>query len=65
MVPFFYVNLPKKGPLYGPFINLPVDLQQRALEFIYYIASGSQKVRDAISACQERKSKLFALMIGE
>ncbi|KAG0184060.1 hypothetical protein DFQ28_000212 [Apophysomyces sp. BC1034] len=53
MVPFFYVYLANKGPLYGPFLQLPIDVQKRAVEFIYYVNSGSAKVQEALAKCRE------------
>lgn len=43
------------GELFGPFIDLPKETQQRALEFVYYVDSGSTKVANAIEACKKRK----------
>ncbi|CDH55784.1 uncharacterized conserved protein [Lichtheimia corymbifera JMRC:FSU:9682] len=55
LVPFFYVNIASKGELFGPFIDLPKETQQRALEFVYYVDSGSTKVANAIEACKKRQ----------
>lgn len=53
LVPFFYVDL-AKGPLFGPFNDLPVDVQQRALDYVYYLDSKSEKMAFAIEQCKEK-----------
>ncbi|KAF7731726.1 hypothetical protein EC973_008898 [Apophysomyces ossiformis] len=65
MVPFFYVNLANKGPLYGPFLQLPSDVQKRALEFIFYVNSGSVKVQDAVAKCKEVELMEFIFKTDE
>ncbi|KAI8097470.1 Rix1 complex component [Halteromyces radiatus] len=49
---FFYVHLPNKGDVYGPFLYLPVELQKRALEFMYFINATSERVQTSISKCK-------------
>ncbi|RIA91473.1 Rix1 complex component [Glomus cerebriforme] len=36
LIPFLYVDLPNKGPLFGPFISLPQNLQRKTVEFLFY-----------------------------
>ncbi|KAI7905295.1 uncharacterized protein BX663DRAFT_484579 [Cokeromyces recurvatus] len=54
LVPFFFVNL-AKGPLYGPFNDLPADVQQRALDYVFYLNSGSEKMASAIEQCKKQQ----------
>ncbi|CEP16803.1 hypothetical protein [Parasitella parasitica] len=57
LVPFFFVNL-AKGPLYGPFNELPADVQQRALDYVQYLDSKSEKIAGAIQQCRETQDKI-------
>lgn len=50
-----FLHIAFVGELFGPFIDLPKETQQRALEFVYYVDSGSAKVANAIEACKKRK----------
>ncbi|ORX63214.1 hypothetical protein DM01DRAFT_1014373 [Hesseltinella vesiculosa] len=55
MIPFFFA-VTKKGELFGPFISLPADLQKRALEFMFYTNSGTDKGKEAIARCKAHES---------
>ena len=52
LVPFFFVQL-ARGPLFGPFNELPDDVQQRALDYVYYLDHPSDKITKAIERCQQ------------
>ncbi|OBZ82599.1 Testis-expressed sequence 10 protein, partial [Choanephora cucurbitarum] len=52
LVPFFFVQL-ARGPLFGPFNELPADVQQRALDYVYYLDHPSDKITKAIERCQQ------------
>ncbi|RCH84994.1 hypothetical protein CU098_007486 [Rhizopus stolonifer] len=52
LVPFFFVQL-AKGPLFGPFRDLPADVQQRALDYVNYLGSPSEKMSLAIQQCKK------------
>ncbi|CAO3596071.1 unnamed protein product [Absidia cylindrospora] len=52
MTPFFYYELPGKDGVYGPFIQLPSELQKRALEFMYYIGTDSERIQSCLSKCK-------------
>jgi hypothetical protein len=54
LVPFFFVNL-AKGPLFGPFNELPADVQQRALDYVQYLDSKSEKMANAIQQCRQKE----------
>lgn len=53
LVPFFFVQL-AKGPLYGPVNELPADVQQRALDYVEYVDSKSEKMAAAIKQCKDQ-----------
>lgn len=53
LVPFFFVNI-AKGPLFGPFSELPSDVQQRALDYVQYLDSKSEKMAAAIKQCKDQ-----------
>ncbi|KAI8971431.1 Rix1 complex component [Mycotypha africana] len=55
LIPFFFVNVASKGPLYGPFLELPADIQQRALDYVFYLNSKADKVISAIDRCREKQ----------
>ncbi|KAI8059528.1 hypothetical protein BC940DRAFT_313503 [Gongronella butleri] len=55
MIPFFYIHVASKGDLYGPFIQMPVELQKRALEFMHYINSDNAKAQVAIAKCKKHE----------
>ncbi|CAO0792684.1 unnamed protein product [Mucor circinelloides] len=57
LVPFFFVNI-AKGPLFGPFSELPADVQQRALDYVQYIDSKSEKMAHAIQQCKEKQTSI-------
>ena len=57
LVPFFFVNI-AKGPLFGPFSELPADVQQRALDYVQYIDSKSEKMAHAIQQCREKQTNI-------
>lgn len=48
-------NIVALDDVYGPFIELPPELQKRALEFMYYIDTDAEKVLISISKCKSRK----------
>ena len=52
---FIYFSI---GSLFGPFISLPKDIQDRALEFLYYVDSGSEKIAKALSECKTRQQEI-------
>lgn len=53
LVPFFFVNI-AKGPIFGPFNELPGDVQQRALDYVQYLDSKSERMAAAIRQCKEQ-----------
>lgn len=53
LVPFFFVNI-AKGPIFGPFNELPSDVQQRALDYVQYLDNPSDKMAAAIRKCKEQ-----------
>ncbi|KAJ1918454.1 rRNA processing protein [Mycoemilia scoparia] len=58
LVPFFYVEVPNKGPVYGPFVNLPGELQRLAIKVLYYSPNGpSEKILAALESCFENIAK--------
>ena len=52
---FIYISI---GSLFGPFISLPKDIQDRVLEFLYYVDSGSEKIAKALSECKTRQQEI-------
>jgi pre-rRNA-processing protein IPI1 len=54
LAPFFWVVVPSKGALFGPLNKLPSDVQQRALDYVQYLDSKSEKMAFAIQQCKER-----------
>ncbi|RUP50990.1 hypothetical protein BC936DRAFT_136721 [Jimgerdemannia flammicorona] len=56
MIPFYYVNVPNKGPLFGPFLSLTEDLQLTALEFLFYMPKISDKMETALRECCENEA---------
>ncbi|CAG8451772.1 10250_t:CDS:10, partial [Acaulospora morrowiae] len=55
LIPFFYVELPHKGPLYGPFISLPENLQRKTIEFLYYCPRITDKMRSSLNQVFRRE----------
>ncbi|KAG2235918.1 hypothetical protein INT48_008221 [Thamnidium elegans] len=53
LVPFFFVQI-ARGPILGPFNELPADVQQRALDYVQYLDSKSEKMAVAIEKCKEQ-----------
>ncbi|KAJ3027239.1 UNVERIFIED_CONTAM: hypothetical protein HDU68_004196 [Siphonaria sp. JEL0065] len=51
LVPFFQVVTPQKGPLFGPFLLLPLDCQKAAIELLYYLPVWSEKLVGGLAAC--------------
>ncbi|CAG8442068.1 8043_t:CDS:10 [Ambispora leptoticha] len=49
LVPFLVVHLSNKGPIYGPFINLPTLSQRKFLEFLFYCPHLNDKLTVALS----------------
>jgi hypothetical protein len=54
IAPFFFIQIPSKGPVFGPCKDLPADIQQRALDYVHYIDSKSEKIAFAIQQCKEQ-----------
>ncbi|KAI8886564.1 hypothetical protein K501DRAFT_243995 [Backusella circina FSU 941] len=54
IAPFFFIQIPSKGPVFGPCKDLPADIQQRALDYVYYVDSKSDKIAFAIQRCREQ-----------
>ncbi|KAI8829134.1 hypothetical protein BJ741DRAFT_713128 [Chytriomyces cf. hyalinus JEL632] len=51
LVPFFHVVTPQKGPIYGPFLLLPVECQKSAVELLFYLPVWSPKLLNALASC--------------
>ncbi|KAI9345655.1 hypothetical protein BDR26DRAFT_856403 [Obelidium mucronatum] len=51
LVPFFHVVTPQKGPLFGPFLLLPLDCQKAAIELLYYLPTWSEILISGLAAC--------------
>ncbi|KAJ3255588.1 Testis-expressed sequence 10 protein [Chytriomyces hyalinus] len=51
LVPFFHVVTPQKGPIYGPFLLLPVECQKSAVELLFYLPIWSPKLLNALASC--------------
>ncbi|ORZ03535.1 Rix1 complex component [Syncephalastrum racemosum] len=49
---FFQFNHPQKGPVKGPYASMPSDIQRRALDYIFFVNSGNEKVAAAIAGVQ-------------
>lgn len=60
LIPFFFVQI-SKGPLYGPFNELPADIQQRALDYVQYLDSKSTKMAAAIQQCKDHQNSSIGL----
>jgi len=56
MIPFFYVDLPNKAPLFGPFLSLTEDLQRNAIEFLFYSPSIPEKMEAALQKCYKNET---------
>ncbi|KAJ3296404.1 Testis-expressed sequence 10 protein [Borealophlyctis nickersoniae] len=50
LVPFFHVMLPK-GPVFGPFVELPEAAQRAALQMVFYLPSWPEKLVKGLAAC--------------
>ncbi|CAO3637389.1 unnamed protein product [Cunninghamella echinulata] len=55
LVPFFYVHIASKGDVFGPFLQLPIELQKRSIEFMHYVNSDSEKIKLALSKCKSHE----------
>jgi hypothetical protein len=55
MIPYFYVEVPNKGSIFGPFLQLPIDLQKKLINVIYYFPHISEKFFKALLACCKNK----------
>ncbi|KAJ1654250.1 rRNA processing protein [Dispira simplex] len=55
LVPFFYVQIPNKGAMFGPFVNLPAELQRLVAELLYYCPTVNDKITDALNHCFAEK----------
>ncbi|KAI8611156.1 hypothetical protein BC830DRAFT_1142386 [Chytriomyces sp. MP71] len=51
LVPFFHVVTASKGPIFGPFLLLPVECQKTAIELLYYLPQWSSKLLSALAHC--------------
>ncbi|KAJ2958479.1 hypothetical protein NQZ79_g5942 [Umbelopsis isabellina] len=59
LVPYFFVTLPTKGDVYGPFISLPTDQQKQVIEFLYYAGDIPEKLVNSITRCQQDERLSF------
>ncbi|CAB4400420.1 unnamed protein product [Rhizophagus irregularis] len=48
LIPFLHVDLPNKGPLFGPFIYLPQNLQRKTIDFLFYCPKIIDKMKYAL-----------------
>jgi len=55
MIPYFYVEIPNKGAIFGPFIKLPSNLQKKLVNIIYYFPSINEKFFKSLLACCKNK----------
>jgi len=55
MIPYFYVDIPNKGAIFGPFIKLPSNLQKKLVNVIYYFPSINEKFFKSLLACCKNK----------
>ncbi|ORX86808.1 hypothetical protein BCR32DRAFT_289738 [Anaeromyces robustus] len=55
MIPYFYVEIPNKGSIFGPFIQLPCELQKKLINIIYYFPTINEKLFKAILTCCKNK----------
>eukprot|EP00833_Pecoramyces_ruminatium_P016481 jgi/Orpsp1_1/1190513/evm.model.d7180000079499.1 len=55
MIPYFYVEIPNKGSIFGPFIQLPLDLQKKLINVIYYFPTINEKFFKALLTCCKNK----------
>ncbi|CAG8600609.1 8604_t:CDS:10 [Paraglomus brasilianum] len=55
LVPFLFVMLPNKGPVFGPFMYLPQDIQRTTIEIIYYFPSLNDKMMVALEQVLKRE----------
>ncbi|GAB5593024.1 rRNA processing protein [Umbelopsis nana] len=53
LVPYFFVSLPTKGDVFGPFVSLPPEQQRQVIEFLYYASNIPEKLLSAINRCRE------------
>ncbi|ORX53017.1 hypothetical protein BCR36DRAFT_369273 [Piromyces finnis] len=51
MIPYFYVEIPNKGSVFGPFIQLPSNLQKKLINVIYYFPSINEKFFKSLLIC--------------
>ncbi|CAI2181828.1 19975_t:CDS:10 [Funneliformis geosporum] len=56
LIPFLYVDLPNKGPLLGPFISLPQNLQRKTIEFIFLCPKIIDKMKHALENVLNREA---------
>lgn len=60
MIPYFYVDIPNKGAIFGPFIKLPSNLQKKLVNVIYYFPSINEKFfKSLLACCKSNNKRLF------
>jgi len=71
LVPFFHVTVQKPGKekleLFGPFLGLPPELQEKTLHALYFFSSLSPAIERALLACmlEARATKAIASAVQE
>ncbi|CAB4417542.1 unnamed protein product [Rhizophagus irregularis] len=55
LIPFLHVDLPNKGPLFGPFIYLPQNLQRKTIDFLFYCPKIIDKMKYALENVLNRE----------
>ncbi|KAI9595094.1 hypothetical protein BDF19DRAFT_442172 [Syncephalis fuscata] len=55
LIPFFHVTLPGKGPIFGPFVSLPSQIQRKAIELLYYLSQLNERLQAAVITCKDDK----------
>ncbi|GES82738.1 hypothetical protein RCL_jg11547.t1 [Rhizophagus clarus] len=55
LIPFLHVDLPNKGPLFGPFISLPQNLQRKTIDFLFYCPKIIDKMKYALENVLNRE----------
>ncbi|CAG8479517.1 434_t:CDS:10 [Funneliformis mosseae] len=58
LIPFLYVDLPNKGPLLGPFISLPQNLQRKTIEFLFLCPKVIDKMKYALENVLNREEAI-------
>ncbi|RKP36552.1 hypothetical protein BJ085DRAFT_29090 [Dimargaris cristalligena] len=59
LVPFFYIEMPNRGAMFGPFVSLSGELQRAVVDLLHYCPDLEPRTLAALNVCLKEKSTVI------